>query len=167
MDDQEYTIRPFNAEDEAQVVELISRFRVDLALLKDVEREADLPSAAEELQTYLERGYSIFVADLEGRIVGYLVVRAVEEVVWAESLFVLPTHRRRGVGSSLYARAEAIAWRSGSDYPYNWIHPNNDAIIAFLKKRGYHYLNLIELRHGRPGEGRDSKIRVGDHEFVY
>jgi hypothetical protein len=50
---------------------------------------------------------------------------------------------------------------------YNWVHPNNDGIIAFLRKRGYGVLNLIELRGARPGASLTNKVRVGEHEFDY
>jgi ribosomal protein S18 acetylase RimI-like enzyme len=102
-----------------------------------------------------------------GDIMGYLVCRVEENVLWAESLYVSPRHRRRGVASALYARAEQLAAELGGDSVYNWVHPNNDAIIVFLRRRGYHVLNLIELRRARTGETRRQRIAVGSHEFDY
>ncbi len=80
---------------------------------------------------------------------------------------MLPEYRRKGIGTALYEKAEEIAESLGSDTVYNWVHPNNDAIISFLKKRGYGVLNLIELRRKWKGEEPKMKIRVGRHEFDY
>lgn len=76
-------------------------------------------------------------------------------------------YRCRGIGSALYVEAERLAQEFGGDIVYNWIHPNNDRIISFLKKRGYNVLNLIEVRRARPGEETAQKIKVGKHEFDY
>jgi GNAT superfamily N-acetyltransferase len=99
--------------------------------------------------------------------VGYLVCRVVGDVVWAESLYVLPAYRRQGIASTLYAEAEKLALALGSDAPYNWVHPNNDPIIQFLQRRGYDVLNLIELRRPRSGEKPSRVICVGEHKFNY
>ena len=98
-------------------------------------------------------------------MVGYLVCRVDDGVVWAESLYVSPAYRRQRIGSSLYAEAERLADELGSEILYNWVDPNNTQIIAFLQKRGYRVLNLIELRRTRPDEEMKGKIRVGPNEF--
>ena len=90
-----------------------------------------------------------------------------EDIVWAESLYVLSEYRRRGIASLLFNKAEKLAEKLGGDTVYNWIHPNNDKIIKFLKKRGYDVLNLIEIRKPRQGEINNQKIKVDKHEFNY
>ncbi len=161
-------VRPMLPSDEEKVVDLIAQFRVELASLRGVQREPNLKAAQSELSEYKERHFPIFVAEEENsEIIGYLVCRVDGDVVWAESLFVRPEYRRRGVGSALYEKAEQLAQELGGDAPYNWVHPNNDKIIRFLQKRGYKVLNLIELRRPWPGENPTQKIRVGEHEFDY
>jgi hypothetical protein len=71
--------------------------------------------------------------------------------------------RLRGVERS----AEQLAFESGNQPPYNWVHPNNQPIIQFLGRRGYNVLNLIELRQPRSGEKRQNPIQVGDNKFLY
>lgn len=161
-------VRPFQPRDKERVAELIAEFRVALGELRGEARAANIGRARDELADYRGRGYPIFVAESEdSRIVGYVVCRVDEHVVWAESLFVSPEYRRRGIGSALYSEAERLAREVGGDTVYNWVHPNNDKIISFLTKRGYNVLNLIELRRPRSGEGSAEKIRVGKHEFDY
>ena len=161
-------IRPVHPDDQTQLVPLVAAFRVVLGQLKGRTPTPDLDAARQELKDYQDQNYPIFVAeDEKGRLVGYLVCRVQGDVVWAESLFVSPVQRRQGVGSALYAQAEALAQDLGGDAPYNWVHPNNDKIIAFLQKRGYNVLNLIELRRPWPGGETTQKIQVGRHEFDY
>ncbi len=161
-------IRLIRPEDEAEVIPLIGAFRVTLARFRAVDREIDLEAAKRELAEYRNGNYPIFVAENDdGKIAGYLVCRVVEDVAWAESLFVSPEFRRKGIGSALYAEAERLAQKLGNDTLYNWVHPNNDNVISFLQKQGYSVLNLIELRRPRPGERTTQRIRVGEHEFDY
>jgi ribosomal protein S18 acetylase RimI-like enzyme len=160
-------IRPFVDDDTDQIIHLIAEFRVSLAQLKSLERELNLEIAKEELDGYRKKQYPIFIAEINSQIVGYIVCRTDEDVVWGESLFVSPNHRRQGIASTFYLEAEKLVANLGSDTVYNWIHPNNHAIIAFLKKRGYTVLNLIEVRKARTGEDPKEKIQVGMHNFDY
>ena len=75
--------------------------------------------------------------------------------------------RRKGIGSDLYDEAEKLVKTLGGDTVYNWVHPNNEMSIPFLKKRGYDVLNLIEIRKKRPNEKITQEINVGNHEFKY
>jgi ribosomal protein S18 acetylase RimI-like enzyme len=139
---------------------------MSLAQLRGKAHSMDLGAASAELSGYLEKGFPIYAAESEtGTLVGYLVCRVDGDVVWVESLYVTPEYRRQGVGSSLYAEAERLAQEMGGDSLYNWVDPNNDMIIRFLRRRGYTILNLIELRRPRPGENPSPKIAVGLQEF--
>ena len=160
-------VRKIREGEEEALVPLVAAFRVELARLRGEERGPNLDSAREELAEYLEKSYPIYVAECEGSLVGYLVCRVEDDVVWAESLYVRPEYRRRGIGSALYGKAEELCRELGGDTVYNWVHPDNDAVIAFLAGRGYTVLNLIELRRPWPGEVPRRRIRVGDHEFDY
>ncbi len=160
-------IREARPEDAGALVRLIAAFRAELARLRGEERAPDPDAAREELEEFRAKGFPIHVAEVEGELVGYLVCRVEDDVVWAEQLYVAPAHRRRGIGSALYAEAERLCLELGGDTVYNWVHPNNDAIIAFLAARGYTVLNLIELRRPLPGERPGRRIRVGAHEFDY
>ena len=159
-------IRPARPGDREQLVRLIGQYRAALAEIRGQAAAIDAPAAEGELAEYQQKGFPIFVAaEGAGKIVGYLVCRIDGKVLWAESLFVLPAFRRRGIASALYAEAERLAESLGGETVYNWVDPDNDAIVAFLARRGYDVLNLIELRRPRPGERPGRRIRVGGHEF--
>ncbi len=159
-------VRLARADDEVALGQLIAAFRRSLAELRGGRSGVDIVAAREELAEYRERDFPVYVAtDDGGALLGYLVCRVEGKVVWAESLYVVPETRRQGVGAALYARAERLAEERGGDTVYNWVDPNNAAIIGFLQGRGYTVLNLIELRRARPDEQAHQTIRVGRYEF--
>ncbi|NHI83470.1 MAG: GNAT family N-acetyltransferase [Candidatus Thorarchaeota archaeon] len=160
-------IRRYRPEDNNQIVPLIAEYRVFLSSLKSVTKNPDFELASIELGEYMSSKYCIYVADDYRNILGYLVCRIDQDIVWAESLFVKESERRRGIGSALYAKAEQLVEKLGSETVYNWIHPNNDGIILFLKKRGYNVLNLVEIRRPWTGEKNFSTVQVGNYKFKY
>jgi len=162
------SIRIFEEKDKADISHLIAYFRVELASLKDIKKEPDIFNAKEELQDYINRKYPIFVAvNKDNLLIGYIVCKVESEVVWAESLYVLPEYRRSGIASLLFNEVEKLAQKYGNDTVYNWVHPNNLSMIKFLEKNGYDVLNLIEIRKSRKGETNTKKIKVDKHEFKY
>jgi ribosomal protein S18 acetylase RimI-like enzyme len=165
---QTVNVRPHRPTDDKTLVHLIAAFRAELRHLRGEATQMNLRAAAAELGEYVALNCPIFVAESgQSNIMGYLVCRVEGDVVWAESLYVSPACRCRGIGSALYAEAERLAGQLGGDTVYNWVHPDNDGIIRFLRQRGYNVLNLIELRRARPGEAPGQKIGVGNHEFKY
>lgn len=161
-------IRLANIEDENRVSILIARFRIDLNDLKGIESDINIEESKMEFREYMDKGYPIFVAENENKdLVGYLVCRTEDDVIWAESLFVASEGRRTGIASKLYDKAEELAKKLGEDQVYNWIHPNNHKIISFLSKRGYNVLNLIEIRKPSLNEKLIEKITVGEHKYSY
>jgi ribosomal protein S18 acetylase RimI-like enzyme len=161
-------VRRYETEDAHQVVRLVVEFRLTLSGLKPQGGPPDYGSARQELDEYLAKGFPVFIAeDEERKIVGYMVCRVDEDVVWVESLYVSECARRQGIGSALYSEAEHLADSLGGDTVYNWVHPNNHVVISFLKKRGYNVLNLVEIRRPRKGERLGSRIQVGAHKFDY
>jgi GrpB-like predicted nucleotidyltransferase (UPF0157 family)/ribosomal protein S18 acetylase RimI-like enzyme len=163
-----FTIRPVEERDKPELVWLIAAFRVELSQLKEETTEVDLGNAEEELNSYLAKDMPIFVAEGEGgKLLGYIVCRVDGDVVWAEYMYVLPEMRRQGVATMLYSQAEKLAADLGQDTLYNWVHPNNKKIIAFLAKLGYNVLNLIEIRKAWNKEELHRTIEVDGQEYRY
>ncbi len=161
-------IRLAKFEDEKKISILIAKFREELKELKGIKSSINIEQGREEFKEYMEAKYPIFVVEDDRKeLLGYLVCRIDDSVVWVESLFVSHDSRRRGVASKLYEKAETIARELGEDTVYNWVNPNNDKMISFLAKRGYNVLNLIEIRKPWKDEALIQKIKVSDHEYNY
>lgn len=149
------------------LAELVALFRVELQSYKGMTVRPNLTAGREEMEEYLAAGFPAFAAIVDGAYAGYAVCRVADGVVWVESLFVREAYRRCGVATALHRRAEEIAASYGDDTVYNYVHPNNYRMIAFLRRRGYTVLNLIEIRKPYQGEKLTRTIPVGEHEFDY
>jgi GNAT superfamily N-acetyltransferase len=154
-------------EDADGVAGLIAKFRVEILKLKNIQSEENHQNAVNEFGDYITAGYPIYVCKDENELIGYLVCRIDQSVVWVESLFVLEHHRKRGIASALYETAEKLAASYNNDTLYVFIHPNNDNMAAFLAKRGYNVLNLIEVRKKLTDENITEQITIRNNVFDY
>lgn len=149
------------------LAQMVALFRVELRSYKGIVSKPNVDAGREEMEEYLAAGFPVFAAIVDGEYAGYVVCRVDSEVVWVESIFVKDEYRRQGIASALHSKAEEIAVFYGDDTVYNYVHPNNHRMIAFLRKRGYTVLNLIEIRKPYQGEQPTQTICVGEHEFDY
>ena len=149
------------------LAQMVAVFRVELRSYKGIVSKPNVDAGREEMEEYLAAGFPVFAAIVDGEYAGYVVCRVDSEVVWVESIFVKDEYRRQGIASALHSKAEEIAAFYGDDTVYNYVHPNNHRMIAFLRKRGYTVLNLIEIRKPYQGEQPTQTICVGEHEFDY
>lgn len=161
-------IRLAKVDDNEKISRLIAQFRLELKQFKGITSILKIEQAKEEFSEYIEAKFPIFVAENNSKeLLGYLVWRIDNGVVWVESLFVSNSARKNGIASKLYKKAENIAKELGSTTVFNWVHPNNDKMITFLSKMGYNVLNLIEIRKPWENEILNQKISVGNHEYNY
>ncbi len=146
---------------------LVVDFRKTLAKLKGIKDDTDVDDALEEILYYVKKGYPVFAVSDNGRYVGYCVCRIDDDTVWLESIYVRPECRRKGIGKMLFEKAESVAKEYGNETLYQYIHPNNDDMIAFLKGNGYDVLNLIEIRKAYPNEEPKEEYTIGQHSYRY
>ena len=149
------------------IAPLIAKFRVELKGYKGITYDENIEAAKAEFMEYISANFPIFIFKDEDQYLGYLVCRVDAPTVWAESIYVLEEHRRRGIASALFGEAERLAASYGEETLYNYVHPNNDGMIAFLNKKGYNVLNLIEIRKKYAGELTRERISVRNGEFNY
>ena len=149
------------------LAQMVALFRVELRSYKGIVSKPNVDAGREEMEEYLAAGFPVFAATVDGEYAGYVVCRVDSEVVWVESIFVKEEYRRQGVASALHNKAEEIAASYGEETVYNYVHPNNHRMIAFLRSRGYTVLNLIEIRKPHRNEKLTQTIQVGEHEFDY
>ena len=150
-----------------KAVPLIAAFRVTLRSYKGIRADPDPEWAREEILEFLEKKYPVFVAEQDGEAVGYIACRIEEPCLWVEHIYVDEGHRRQGVASMLFRKAEEIAESMGDDTVYNFVHPNNEGMISFLRSKGYTVLNMLEIRKPYGGEKLATTVRVNDNAFDY
>lgn len=146
---------------------LMADFRATLNGYRGVEAAPDPAAAREEFLSFLRGGSPVFGAVADGELLGYTVCRIEAPTLWVEQLYVRGESRRRGVASRLFEKAEELAAAMGEDTVFNYVHPNNDGMIAFLRSKGYTVLNLIEIRKPYRNEKLTATIRVNDQPFDY
>ena len=156
-----------DAENADRVAPLVADFRVTLNGYRGIASRPKVEAAKEELMEFLDAGFPIYAAEDGGALAGYMVCRIEEPCLWVEHLFVREAYRRCGVATLLFEKAEALAAAMGEDTVFNFVHPNNLGMIAFLRSKGYTVLNMIEIRKPYPGERLTTTIPVGDSLFDY
>ena len=150
-----------------KTAELVSLFRVTLREFKGIKSEPDIASAREELDSFMHDAmFQIYVCLDNEDVVGYINLK-IDGPIWVEQIFVREDYRRKGVGTLLYEKAESISNNLGEDTMYNYVHPNNDKMINFLKSKGYTVLNLIEIRKPWKKENLNEKIKIRNNTFDY
>ena len=159
-------IKEYNDRYFEEVSSLLNEFRVVLQSFKDIKASPDIASAKEELKDYIKEKWPIYVALDNSKPIGYILLKE-DGVVWVEHIYVKEEVSFEDVKVSIYNKAEEYSTKLGCDTLFNWVHPNNDKIVAFLKAKGYSVLNMIELRKPFKGETPSKKIKVNDNEFDY
>ncbi len=97
---------------------------------------------------YLKMGSS-FVAEADGKIVGYILSQPTSFIhsrrweLWLEYIVVLAEHRRRGIGSMLLTAAERWARKHNFDLLHTSLNPNNPESEGLLEKHGFEVRNWL------------------------
>ncbi|MGI6122505.1 MAG: GNAT family N-acetyltransferase [Saccharofermentanales bacterium] len=149
------------------VAPLVADFRVTLREYKNIVSQADIDSGKEEIIDFLNSGYPVFAAEDDGVLQGYIVCRIEEPCLWVEHIYVSKEHRRKGIATLLFNKAEELAASMGEDTVFNYVHPNNENAICFLRSKGYTVLNMIEIRKPYKGERLTTTIKVDKNVFDY
>ena len=153
--------------DADRLAPLVAAFRVTLNGYRGIVSVPKIEEAREEIVEFLDAGMPVFAVEAEGELAGYMVCRIDAPCLWVEHLYVRDEHRRRGVATLLFEKAEELAHAMGEDTVFNFVHPNNRGMIEFLRAKRYTVLNMIEIRKPYPGERLTTTIPVGDAVFDY
>lgn len=150
-----------------KIASLVAEFRVALRSYKGIESQADIEAGKEEILEFLNSGYPVFAVEDEGVLAGYIVCKIEEPCLWVEHIYVREDYRRKGAATILFSKAEGMAEAMGGETVFNYVHPNNEGMIHFLRSKGYTVLNMIEIRRPYQGEKLASTIQVGNNDFDY
>jgi putative acetyltransferase len=90
----------------------------------------------------------VWVADIDGRPVGFVALGSRAGATYLQHLYVLPEHQRHGIGSELMAHAKA----QRPDGFRLWVFQRNEGARRFYEKHG---LRLVELTDGSGNEEKE------------
>ena len=153
--------------DADRIAPLAAAFRTQLKSYKGINSQPNTEAGKEEILEFLVSGFPVYAVEDSGVLAGYIVCRIDEPCLWVEHIFVREEYRRKGVATMLFSKAEEIAASMGEDTVYNFVHPNNENMIRFLRSKGYTVLNMIEIRKPYEGEKLTTTIHVGKEAFDY
>ncbi|MCF8009433.1 MAG: GNAT family N-acetyltransferase [Halanaerobiales bacterium] len=146
---------------------LLISFRDFLASLKNRENKMTTKEGIEEIEYYLDKDFPIYIALVNDRLAGYFILKYDDDAVWLEHFFVKESFRNKKIGTALFKKAEEVIGDHGYVNLYNWVHPNNDRMINFLRKQEYDVLNMIEIRKKFKNEKLKRKIDLNSNQFRY
>ena len=149
------------------VAPLVAAFRTQLKSYKGIKSQPDIEVGKKEILEFMESGFPVYAVKDNGAYAGYIVCRIDKPCLWVEQIFVREDYRRKGVATMLCSKAEEIAASMGEDTVYNFVHPNNENMIGFLRSKGYTVLNMIEIRRPYKGEKLTTTIHVDAEAFDY
>ena len=124
---------------------LVQEFRNVLSELGKNAMSCSLEQARAEAAEYFEPGHTVVGLYRDDSLTGFSVVSVDDGVYWLSWIYVKPEHRGFANASRLFDASEKIALEAGEDRLYIWVHPNNNLMLRFLRKKGYDTLNLIEV----------------------
>ena len=153
--------------DADKIAPLVAAFRTQLKSCKGIKSQPDIEAGKEEILEFVESGFPVYAVEDSGILAGYIVCRIDAPCLWVEHIYVRPDYRRRGIATMLFSKAEEIAASMGEDTVYNYVHPNNENMIRFLRSKGYTVLNMIEIRKPYRDEKLTEIIHVGKEAFDY
>jgi N-acetylglutamate synthase-like GNAT family acetyltransferase len=136
-------IRKLKAEDAADICE-IHGFITQSPVNPDFKRILEAQARSDEGAN--------FVAELDGRVVGYMVCYflsggfGIEKSAWIAMLGVNPNYMGQGIGASLANEIFKVARTAGINTVYTSVEWDSPDLLSFFKTLGFDRSNFINLR---------------------
>lgn len=67
----------------------------------------------------------------------------------------------------MFQKVENLSFPLGGETLFIYIHSKNHVMLVFLRKQGYTFLNLIEVRKTFESEILTREVCVNEEKFVY
>jgi len=112
--------------------------------LLEIEKEA-FPSSdpARELMIYLTYSSEVLVADVGGKVVGYIALTEFFKEAKIISFAVKKEFRRKGIGSKLLTTAINICKERGKEKIFLEVRVSNTPAQSLYKKKGFKVVKVI------------------------
>ena len=150
-----YVVRPAEATDADAIADVIAAVEPEL-LVAQIGRD----ERSERIRGLVEARQNVwFVADADGSIVGELGLALGEPAPASLGLSVLPTWRRRGIGSALLSHALEWARENAVHKVAADVFPENTPALSLLRKHGFEEEGRLRKHYRQTaGEPRDVLI---------
>ena len=98
----------------------------------------------QDAQEGLEAG-ALYIAELDGQIVGSVILRREQDSAYRQALAVDPAYRHRGVGRALLRHTAKVGREAGLQAIRLDVYEENRTAIGFYEACGYHCCGRIDL----------------------
>ena len=146
-------VRPAREEEIEALTALFIRSRNEMDYLPPVPEEA-----AEPIADRIREHEQVWVAEEDGRLLGFLGIEAsrnLEGAAVLEKLYVEPAEQSRGIGAALLEKAKELR----PDGLYLWVFQKNDGARRFYEREGFRLVKLTD--------GADNMEREPDALYVW
>ncbi len=131
----------------------------DLSEVLEIERQSyGFPWAPGIFQDCLRVGYACWVAEKDGRLLGYLIMSMAAGEAHVLNLCVGPASRRQGIGRRLLAHAMSVAHRCGVDSMFLEVRPSNRSALGLYEAIGFHEVGLRPAYYPMSGGRREDGV---------
>lgn len=122
-----------------ELAEMVYKYRFVLSFENKQEPDFSIENAAKEVHDYFAEKHRVLGLFEEDDLIGFAVVRKVnrKKEFWLESIYVSPGSRGFDNASMLFDYAQDLARKGGADGLNVSVPPDNQAMIKFLRKKGY------------------------------
>ena len=110
---------------------------IDQAYAPYVPRIGQRPSSMDSDFVPLLREGRVWVLDLDGVVVGLMVIMDEEHTCEIRSVAVLPAYQRKGLGRRLMAHAETLARSAGCSTLRLYTNANIPELVTYYSRLGY------------------------------
>ena len=110
----------------------------------EVNHNKDIELLRDEFVANLDINHIIYSLTLNGKSVGYIVLKKEDNNYLLQTIFVRKEERRKGYGTMLFKHAEKLANEEKLNLLIN-VQPSNTACTELLKKNGYVNIEYIQI----------------------
>jgi ribosomal-protein-alanine N-acetyltransferase len=138
----------------------IRRMRdADIPAVLRVEKESyEFPWSAGNFQDSIHAGYSAWVYEVGGEIIGHLVMMTALDEAHLLNITIAPAWRRQGLGRVLLNHAMATARQQHIRTLYLEVRPSNDPAIKLYENMGFEAFGLRKGYYPAQGGREDALV---------
>jgi ribosomal-protein-alanine N-acetyltransferase len=110
----------------------------DLPRIQRIELASyDYPWSLGNFRDSMQAGYSTWVREADGEVIGYYVMMAAAGEAHLLNMTIAPIWRRHGLGRELLAHSLHAAHEHGAECLFLEVRPSNDAALALYRSSGF------------------------------